>query len=304
MRHSSIFKKCALTLISVIIILNGNAQDAEQAISKMLPEIPAEITDPAKRAEYLTQHFWDKYDFSDAAFLEKDEMLERSFVDFVDLLSLVPEEARDKSINLLMKKAESEPKVFADLITLSEQYLYALTSPLCDEEKLIPFLQYALQAPVFSDVEKIRPAFVLECITKNRLGDTANDIVYTLKTGDTGTLHSINAEHTLLYFNDPECEDCKFLIKQLIASTKINDLISNNKLKIITVYLFDNIETWEKHSSEVPDTWIYSRDAEQKIMIENDYNIKQFPTIYLLGKEKKVILKETTFEKLEDYFRE
>ena len=306
MQHSktkTILKKYALALICAIIIQNGKAQNVEQTISKMLPEIPAELTEPAKRAEYLTLHFWDLYDFSDSIFLEKDNLLERSFVDFIDLLSLVPEDTRNKSINLLMKKSESIPEVFANLINLSEQYLYDSTSPLCDEEKLIPFLQYAIEAQIFSDIEKIRPSFVLESITKNRLGEISNDITYTLKNGDTGTLHSINSEYTLLYFNDPECEDCKLLIKQLIASAKMNELISLNKLKIITVYLFDNVESWDKHSSEVQETWIYSRDAEQKIMLENDYNIKQFPTMYLLDKEKKVLLKETTFEKLEEYFR-
>ena len=307
MKYSDVnilFKISILILISAVITISAKAQDASQDILKMLPEIPAEIKEPAKRAEFLTTHFWDKFNFSDIDFLMKDQLLERCFVDFIDLLSIVPDETRDKSIDILMKKAENEPKIFSNFLILSEHYLYESGSPLFDEEKLIPFLKYALQSSVLSDTEKIRPGFLLENISVNRLGHVANDINYTLKTGETGTLHSINADHTILYFNDPECEDCAMLIRQLIASATITDLIKEGKLKIITVYLSDDIETWKKHSSEVPDTWIYTRDTNQKIIIDGIYNIKLFPTMYLLDKEKKVLLKETTFDNLENYFKE
>ena len=302
--QQSFIQRSILIIISIMAAFNSYAQEPDPIILKLLPEIPANITEPAQRAEFLTLHFWDNYNFSDTSFLMKEHLLERSFVDYIDLLSAVPDNTRDKSINSLMKKSESEPIIFSYILNLSEKYLYNTDSPICDEEKLIPFLQYALQASVLDDAEKIRPDFLLESISKNRRGHVANDIAYTLKNGGTGNLHSINTNYTLLYFNDPECEDCIELIKQLSASPLTNDLIKQGKLKILTVYINDDIEAWEKHSSDIPNSWIYSYDAEQKIMFEGTYNIKQFPTMYLLDKEKKVLLKDTTLEKLENYLRE
>ena len=279
------------------------AQEPEALLLKLLPEIPAEITEPEKRAEYLTLHFWDKFDFQDTTFFMKDNLLERCFVDFTDLLSLTSGDTMEKAVNILMKKSEGKKTLFLFVLKLSEQYLSEPESPVYDEAKFIPFLQFALQSALLSDLEKIRPDFLLENILKNRQGSIANDFVYTQRNGDIGNLHSVNAEYTLLYFNDPECEDCMMLIKQLIASSVVNNLITQDKLKILMAYVNDDIIAWEKHSPDVPDLWIYSRDAEQKINAENIYNIKHFPTIYLLDKEKKVILKDTTFEKLEDYFK-
>ena len=298
----SFLKGSAFALISIIITISSKAQEPDRALLKMMPEIPAEITEPMQRAEYLTLHFWDNFDFRDTSFLMKENLLERCFVDYVDLLSIVSGDTMEKSVNILMKKSENEKSIFSFLLKLSEQYLYESESPVYDEEKLIPFLQYALQSPLLDDTEKIRPVFLLENISKNRLGCVAGDFMYTLMNGETGNLHSINAEYTILYFNDPECEDCIMLIKQLTASTIVNDMIKQGKLKILTVYVNDDIEAWEKHASEVLNSWIYSRDTQQKIIIESIYNIKQFPTMYLLDKEKKVLLKDTTFEKLEDYF--
>lgn len=306
MKQSSIktiFKGIIFIIVSTIITTNGHAQQPDPVLLKMMPEIPSDISEPEKRAEYLSLHFWDNFNFSDTSFLAKDHLLERCFVDYLDLLSLVSDETKQKSINILMKKAEVTHSTSLSILNLSEKYLYEPTSPMCDEEKLIPFLQYAKQSSLLSDTEKIRPNFLLECVTKNRVGSIANNFIYTLQNGESGSLYTIDEEYTLLYFNDPECEDCMMLIKQLITSSIINTLTKDNQLKILTVYVNDDIEAWEKHASDVLNSWIYSRDAEQKINMEGIYNIKQFPTMYLLDKDKKVLLKDATFESLEHYFK-
>ena len=296
--------KILCTKVFIIASMMGNycfAQEIDTLITKMLPEIPHEINEPTQRAEYLVLHFWDNFNFSDTAYLMNDHLLERCFVDFIDLLSLVPYDVTEKSIGLLLKKSEETHSLFSFILKLSEQYLYEPASPVCDEEKLIPFLRYVIQSSSLQDIEKIRPNYLLENCLKNRIGTVANDFTYTLMNGEKDNLHAINAEYTLLYFNDPDCGDCQLLIKQLTTSPIVNQLIESGKLKIITVYVNEDLEAWEKHASDVLHTWTYSYDAEQKINFEVTYDIKHFPTIYLLDHEKKVILKDTTFEKL-DFF--
>ena len=290
-------------VLCIIVTINGYAQQPDPELLKMMPDIPSEINEPTKRAEYLSIHFWDKFDFSDTTFLMTNHLLERFLVDYLDLLSLVPNETMQQSINVLMKKAETKSTTFFTILNLSEKYLYEPTSPICNEEKLIPFLQYALQSPLLNETKKIRLNFLHESVMKNRVGSLANDFTYTLQNGEKGTFHAIHAAYTLLYFNDPECEDCMMLIKQLATSPVIDKLVQENKLKILTVYINDDTEAWKKHAPDVPTAWIYSRDAEQKINLEGIYNIKQFPTMYLLDKNKKVLQKDTTFEVLENYFK-
>ena len=290
-------------ILNCLIAFFCNAQQQESdMLLKMMPEIPDEMKEPSQRAGYLITHYWDKYDFNDTSFLMKDNLLERSFVDYLDLLSLVPEDIRDHSIGMLMKKVEDKKEIFLFISGLNEQYLYNPDSPVYDEEKYIPFLQQELKSLLLNETEKIRPKFLLENVMKNRTGQVANDFTYTLIDNQTGTLHTINADYTLLYFNDPECEDCLMLTKKLTESPVINALIQQDKLKILAVYLNDDIKSWKEHASIVQSSWIYSRDAEQKINTEGLYNIKQFPTIYLLDKDKKILLKDTTFEKLGIYF--
>jgi thioredoxin-related protein len=286
------------TSVSVV-----NAQQEQNAdISDLMPELPVNITEAEQRASYLVLHYWDNYNFADTAFLMKNNLLERGFADFLDVLSFVPADTMNKAVSLLLSKAENERSVFMLFLQLSEKYLYQPGSPFCDEEVFIPFLQYFLQSGLLSESEKIRPEFLLDNVMKNRIGHQANDFEYTLKDESTGTLYDIGIEYTLLFFNDPDCDECSKMTKLLIVSPVVNKLIGEGKLKVLTVYLFDDTDSWVNYSSSVLNSWIYSRDADQKINIESIYNIKHIPTLYLLDKNKKVILKDTTFEKVEDFF--
>jgi thioredoxin-related protein len=297
-------RKYIISAISALISISFcHARQLDSLLLNMMPDIPKEITEPSQRATYLVMHYWDKYDFGDTSFLMTNNLLERSFVDYVDLLSFVSGDAMDKSVCSLMKKAEERQETFLFISKLSEQYLYNPDSPVYDEEKLILFLRQELKSSALNEADKIRPQILFESVMKNRTGQTANDFTYTLTDDKTGTLHALKADYILLYFNDPECEDCLMLTRKLIVSPIINDFIKQGKLKILTVYTNDDVEAWKKHASAVLNSWIYSRDAEQLINMEGIYDIKRFPTIYLLDKDKKVLLKDTTFEMVENYFR-
>jgi hypothetical protein len=312
-RNDKTLRKYSLMImLSSIVTLFGHAQQPiADRLRQMMPEIPPEITEPARRATFLVSHYWDQYDFRDTAFLRKDDFLERSLVDYLDLLSLVPEDVRTSSAGRLMKKAEATKDTYLLIARLVEQYLYHPDSPLSDEEKYIPFLQEEIKSSVLSATEKIRPHFLLANVMKNRTGHLAADFTYTRLAAaaeeeeqeepQTGTLHAIRSDYTLLYFLDPSCEECQALTRKLAASPVIRKGIGEKTLTLLTVYLLDDLESWKTHAPTVPGDWIYARDAEQTINARGVYDIKRLPTIYLLDKDKKVLLKDTTFEKTERY---
>jgi len=288
-----------LIIVGFLATTTVLAQQPDSEILKLMPEIPANISEPAKRAEYLALHYWDNFDFGDMASPAEDDLFERCFVDFIDVLSMVQ---ADKPVYILMyKAAEANTEMLRLVIELSEKYLYRPESPVYDEEKFIPFLQFALQSDALDETLKIRPKFLLDNVMKNRTGHAANDFSYTLINRDSGTLYGVKTNYTILFFKDPECEDCTALAKLLATSSTINGLIEQGKMTILTVYTGDDIESWEKHASEIPASWIYSFDEAQKIVSEEIYDIKRYPTLYLLDKDKKVLLKDVGLQKIEEY---
>lgn len=52
---------------------------------------------------------------------------------------------------------------------------------------------------------------------------------------------------------------------------------------------------------EIPDTWINGYDKTGLVNDKQLYDLKALPTLYLLDREKKVILKDVTIEVIIDY---
>jgi thioredoxin-related protein len=292
-----------INLLCVLGIFHSTAQRQDSTLFNLMPKIPITITDPSQRANYLAIHYWDNFNFLDSTKLKQNKLLERGFVDFIDLLSITSKDTVELAIRILMKKAEIDPDLIITFAILSEKYLYEPDSPLVDEEKFIFFIRYMIDSQKVAKENKIRPQFMLEYVLKNRIGKQANNFIYTLLNGDTASLHTLKANYTLLFFKNPTCEECNKMTRLLTTSPTINNLISQDNIKILTVYLLDDIEEWKSHAFSVPNSWIYARDTRQKIQTKGLYNIKRYPTIYLLDKNKKVLLKDTDFKQLENYLK-
>lgn len=92
---------------------------------------------------------------------------------------------------------------------------------------------------------------------------------------------------------------CKTVHEQLTGSRLITEMQKKKLLKIVALYPDEDITAWKKHLPVVPREWINGYDKELKMRNEELYDLKAIPTLYLLDKDKKVILKDVTFEQLE-----
>ena len=130
--------------------------------------------------------------------------------------------------------------------------------------------------------------------------EQANDFTYTLASGDQETLYALSSEMVLLYFYDPTCEDCHALMSQLEQSDIVNRLINGNLLTVLAVYPDEDTEIWNEYAGHVPQKWINGYDKGVKIHTEGIFLIRSFPTLYLLNKDKMILLKEMSFKELEN----
>ena len=63
------------------------------------------------------------------------------------------------------------------------------------------------------------------------------------------------------------------------------------------------MEAWRNHISYMPAGWINSYDSAVSLKNDEIYDLKAIPTLYLLDKDKKVVLKDVTFEQVENYLK-
>lgn len=264
-----------------------------------LPVIPAVLEAPELRAEYLVRNYWENVDLKDTSYIHHPEMMEQAWVDYIDIMRIVPAELATSAIKDLIKSTEVEKKMFLYFTELADKYLYDPNSPMRNEELYIAVLDAMLESNVLNDTEKIRPQGRRELAEKNRPGRKATDFTYTLASGKTGTLYGVKADYTLLFFNNPGCHACEESIEELKQAPMINQLLAAGRLKILALYPDEEREEWERHLKDFPKEWINGYDRKTVIKEKNLYDLKAIPTLYLLDKDKKVLLKDVMVGQIE-----
>jgi hypothetical protein len=141
----------------------------------------------------------------------------------------------------------------------------------------------------------------LELAQKNRLGTKALDFTYTLASGAQGQLYQLKSEYTLLFINNPGCHACLESINQIKQSPTITRLMSENRLKVLGIYTDQELDEWRKHQPDFPKEWINGYDKKRAIAEQNRYDLRAIPSLYLLDRNKTVLLKDAPAQEIEAY---
>lgn len=266
--------------------------------------IPAQLKTPEERAEYLVKHYWDKFDFQDTTYIHAPQVTEQALANYLDLAKYVSPETMSASLKTTMGQAERNRAMFRYFSEMMEKYLYDPESPLRNEEMYITVLEHLTRSSSLNDVEKVRPAYQLELALKNRAGTPATDFAYTLADGRTDRLYRLEADYLLLFFYNPDCHTCQEISRQMEASFLIQDFLGDKRLTILAVYPEEDQEAWKAHAPLMPKSWINAYDKSVSLKNDEIYDLKAMPTLYLLSKEKKVLLKDATLRQIERYLSE
>ncbi len=269
---------------------------AERAFKR--PEVPAMLASPEERAGYLARHYWDLYDFADTALLNNGAITEQAFTNYLQALSVASAKDVTAGVKATLDKASAgDSTAIGRFAALFEKYLHDPNSPIRNEELYIPVLRYMIASDKVPELEKIRPRMLLEMALKNRPGDVATDFAYTLSNGRQGRLWEIKNRYTLLFFNNPDCHDCARVKEFIELSPYIGD---NPNVSILALYPDEDLTLWRAIS--YPKGWINACDNG---VVKRDrlYDLKAIPCLYLLDSDKRVILKDATIERIEEYLR-
>ena len=268
-----------------------------------LPDVPAMLITPEQRSEFLANHFWDRYAFDDSlSRSQRPQITEQAWVDYLDLLNRVPLTVVQSALKKLMLKVATHGKgVFTHFTNLADKYLYDPNAPTRNEEFYIPVLEAMCETSVFTETDKIRPQGRLEMARKNRPGSKAIDFSYYTAEGMRGSLYGVKAEYTLLFINNPGCHACDEYIAAIKSSGVINTLLVDGRLKILSVYPDEELDEWKRHLSDFPSEWINGYDKNATIKTRGTYDLKAIPTLYLLNKDKVVLLKDAPLVSNENY---
>ena len=236
--------------------------------------------------------FWEGHDFCDTTMIANNPSdVEKKFVEYINQIYYKEKDSLSTEFDKFIRYISSCPKSEEFFTELTEKYLYQYRSTPHIENMYLTFLERYTASPYIADENKIRPQMQMADIAKNTTGSIATDFTYTLPTGIKSQMHDIKTPLTLLYFNNPLCEECSATLEDMKNSTLLNDMIKNGEITVLSVYVDDQIQEWKDNLSHYPSNWIVAMDDGRVIDSERLYVLRIIPSIYLLGEDKEVILK-------------
>ncbi len=273
-------------------------------------EIPMMITEPSERMAWLGEHFWDRYTATDSLYYSDSvtvngvtlEDLEKQVGIFVTLLEQGAPEDGARAMEQLYTRMVAFQSTFTranllpELTSLVSRYFYDPNSPLRSEELYLPFAQGLAGCPLITSLDRERYAREARLCALNRPGTHAADFTFVDTAGRRHTLYGIKADMTLLVFGNPDCHACKELQEALEGSEELAGAIASGELKVVDIYIDEDVEAWKEHIPEYPASWINGYDPGFVIRTDLLYNVRALPSLYLLSADKTVLLKDATPE--------
>ena len=301
-------KKYVAILVAALALLSCGPRGGKQQkapVTRAFPrvEAPVMMEEPHERLEYVVLHFWDAFskgDYpTDSLIIRgvKKEEVESQMGVFSTLLREVPLPVGEKAMEALFGCAASDPAAFEPIAALTSRYFFDPNSPVRSEALYLPFVRRMASSPLVKPEMKGAYEWDARMCALNRPGMPATDFNFIDTAGRSRTLYGVKAEYILLVFGNPDCTACRELVADMSASPEISALEASGRLKVVDIYIDQEIEAWKAKAASYPKNWINGYDPAFIIRQDLIYNIRAIPSIYLLDSQKRVILKDAP----EDY---
>ena len=233
------------------------------------PALPDTLRSVEQRAGYLSEHYWDNYNFADTLMLKSEEVTEQGFVNFIDILGRFNPAIAQKGIAGFTQRAFKNAAAKERFESLIEHYFENPQSPLRNDRVYLLFLEEMKNSPCFDEAEKERLAFKIKTTNKNLPGDIAINFNFKDENGMSHQLSDYRDQKVILYFYDPDCENCH------------------------------KVSAWLKQQTIPADIKVLKIIADNPI--SHIYSLRAMPTIFLLDKGNQVVLKDCTAQELIAY---
>lgn len=311
-------KKNLLAILVPVLIVAGckGRSHEEKAASFPVVVPPSMMDEPQDRVDYAALHFWDAFtdlsrEYSRDTSLcggVRMEEVEQKFADWTACLSMVDSRTASKAVSALYSRVsaceekDTASNIFETLNELVYKYLYDPNSPVRNEDLYGPYAQKLAESPLIDDARKVSYAYDARMCALNRTGTKAADFRFSDVIGRIYTLYGIKADWTLLFFSNPGCEACKEIIDFIQGSPEMSGMIEGGELKVVNIYIDDDIDAWKSYLHTYPDNWYNGFDPDSVIRNDLVYNVRAIPSLYILDKDKTVVMKDAVPENVAAFF--
>lgn len=253
------------------------------------PLPPDTMSNLTARADYLVDNFWTPMDFKNKSTVDQNA-LNDAFTAYTTAMRFANEAKTAASVNSLISKIEKNPALTLQFAKAAEESLYGDRATVWNDRIYLMFIDNVLRNKQIKKERKLRYQ-QLHTILSNTLQGTVPP-QFDYKTTDGRTAHySPNGVITVIEFGDPDCYDCRMAKLRMDTDVTFSTLVDKGKVNV----LFINVnpeEDWQDKLKDYPANWHVGACED----IDEIYDIRQSPTIYVIDREGKVAAKHVSVE--------
>ena len=280
--------------------------------TNIFPQVKIPVTmasNKPRAAEYVARHYWDEFLSQDRLLRLKPDtstllgvspqIFDEAFTGYVAALSAVDDTIAKTSITRLTERASKMAEdgytpLLSRIMQCAESTLFDAHSPYLNDELYLPVLEGIGSCRAIPNNVKDSFRWQVALCNKNRVGTTAADFRYATAWGRQYNMHSIEAEYLMIFFNDPDCPNCKAALEELKKSDPVINLVGMGVMKVLAVSPDGKTQLWDERKADYPSDWIYAYDPSGELNQGTIYSLRTSPSIYLLDEDKRVVLKDAS----------
>ena len=307
----------AILLVALCAAGCMNNRKAEQFTALPFPDItvPSMIQDRNEVVKYMAEHWWDrltdtKRDYPCDSTLVSGVLrgdVEQKFANWTVVLESVEYSHAVKSVNRLFdrvlecERKDTASNVFDVMTQIMEKYLYDPNSPMRNEDFYGPYVDRLSKCEFIDEGMRQAYAFDAKMCTLNRVGTKAADFRFSDAKRKIRRLYDIKSDYIILFFSNPGCTACMDIINALKSSPQVTSSIASGKLAVLNIYIDEDLKAWREYMPIYPLEWYNCYDPDYVIRTDVLYNVRAIPSLYILDKDKNVIMKDAPEERLFDW---
>lgn len=269
----------AMMFAAVLTPVSAQTQNADF----VYPTAPDSMTSLNDRCDYVITHFWESCDLQ-KAFSSKSKF-RTAFVDWLRFMPYGTTGNIRRSVRDFIHRLEKMPSAQEYVGELAEECLYSDTGMFVSDQLYSEFAvnlarskkldrglreRYARQAQILNATAENMPVPLLH---------------YTDINGAEKTLGQDSSEVSLLFFNDPTCDECRMAGIRLMADGFTNRLIKQGYLKVYSILPDEPTDQWREQAATYPEEWEvgYAPDADEV------FDLRKTPSIYILDENNHIL---------------
>lgn len=259
------------------------------------PTAPDELKTIQERADWLMENLWKPFDFTKSSVSQA--ALDHAFQVYVTPLRWATPEVAEKQLDALIKTLSKYPPMLLQFTKAAENNLFSDRAPMWVDGAYMKFLDALMADKKIPELRKARYKEERKLLKNSLIGSKLPVFDYVTPIGEKGKLE-FTTPYTVVIFGDPFCNECAMYKIAIESMPELASMIADEQLNIYYIIPDgESVEDWQRQLARYPSAWKRGAGVE----LDAVYDLRQQPSVYLLGADGTIINKFMTSEALKNY---